>query len=122
MEGYLKHFAGGKFNVFSAGIVAHGLNQRAVSIMLEDGIDVSHHTSNTLDELIGIKPDFVLTVCDNASEHCPVFIGDYVRLHRSFADPAKVVGENAEITAAFRAIRNQIRIAALEIVDELTMS
>src|ERR1044071_873434 len=70
-EGYLRYFSGEKADIYSAGIETHGVNPRAIATMLEDGIDISGHTSNNVDEYRDIAFDYVLTVCDNAKESCP---------------------------------------------------
>lgn len=108
-EGYLKHFAKDKAEIFSAGIEAHGVNPRAISIMKEDGIDISNHTSNTVDEYDGINFDFVITVCDNAREKCPYFPAQVEILHQNFPDPAKARGTEAEIMEEFRWARELIK-------------
>lgn len=72
-DGYLRHFAGDKAEVYSAGVETHGVNPRAIAIMKEDGLDISHHTSNNVNEYTNIPFDYVITVCDNAKERCPVF-------------------------------------------------
>lgn len=72
-EGYLRHFANGKAEIYSAGIETHGVNPRAVATMKEDGLDISKHTSNNIDEYKNIDFDFVITVCDKAKERCPFF-------------------------------------------------
>ena len=72
-EGYLRHFAGEKAEVYSAGVETHGVNPKAIETMKEDGIDISNHTSNHIDEYRNIDFDFVITVCDNAKERCPYF-------------------------------------------------
>lgn len=72
-EGYLRYFSEGMAVVFSAGIETHGVNPRAISVMLADGIDISHHTSNNVNEYLAVKFDFIITVCDHANEVCPVF-------------------------------------------------
>ncbi len=69
-EGYLRHFAKGKAEVYSAGIEKHGVNPKAIAIMKEDDIDISHHTSNNIDEYRDVNLDYVITVCDNAKEQC----------------------------------------------------
>lgn len=107
-EGYLRKFAGTKAEVFSAGIEAHGLNPRAVTAMLEDGVDISGHASNLVSDYDGVKFDYVITVCDNAREHCPYFPG-VRQLHQDFPDPAKATGTEKEIAESFRNVRNQIR-------------
>lgn len=108
-EGYLREFAGEKARVFSAGVETHGLNPRAVAIMKEDGIDISRHTSNHVDEYRDIPFDFVITVCDNAKERCPYFPTKAVKLHKDFPDPAKAMGSEEEIMNEFRRVRNLIR-------------
>jgi thioredoxin type arsenate reductase len=91
-EGYLRKIAGDKAIIYSAGLEAHGLNQLAVKVMLEDGVDISRHTSNTLEDYSQEHFDVLLTVCDHANEHCPVFSSTAVRYHQSFYDPAKHSG------------------------------
>ncbi|GIV32981.1 MAG: protein-tyrosine-phosphatase [Chitinophagales bacterium] len=108
-EGYLRHFSRGKADIYSAGIEAHGVNPRAVEVMLEDGIDISGHTSNHVDEYMHIPFDYIVTVCDHASEQCPIFPGKAQRFHRNFPDPAKATGSEEEIKAAFRKVRDAIK-------------
>ena len=109
-HGYLKKFAGDKANVFSAGIETHGLNPDAVSIMNDDDIDISNHTSNHVDEYGHIDFDFIITVCDHANEHCPFIPNkNALRLHHNFFDPSKVVGNSEERYQAFLKARNEIR-------------
>ncbi len=109
VHGYLEHFLKNKANIYSAGIETHGLNPRAVSIMKEDGIDISHHTSNHVNEYLGIPFDYIITVCDHAYEHCPYIPGNALRIHHSFPDPAKATGSEEQIMEAFRSVRNDIR-------------
>ncbi|MDH7447508.1 arsenate reductase ArsC [Aquimarina sp. 2201CG14-23] len=108
-EGYLKHFVKDNATIYSAGVETHGVNPRAIAIMKEDGIDISNHTSNNLEEYIDIKFDYILTVCDNAKERCPFFPGKAARLHYNFFDPSKVNGTEEEIHTAFTKTRNQIK-------------
>ena len=108
-EGYLRHFAGGRAEVYSAGIEAHGVNPLAVASMKEDGIDISTHTSNTIDEFYGKDFDYVLTVCDNAKENCPFFPTTAQRLHFNFPDPAKAEGTEEEVMEFFAVVRTQIK-------------
>lgn len=115
-EGWLRHFAGGRVDVFSAGIEAHGLNPTAVEVMREAGIDISGHTSKTIDDLDSRDFDIVITVCDNAREQCPYFPARVRQLHHDFPDPAKVRGTREEILTAFRAARDQIRIYCQAVV------
>jgi arsenate reductase len=104
-EGYLRHYAGEKANVYSAGIETHGVNPRAISIMKEVGIDLSNHTSNHVDEYTHINFDFVITVCDNAKERCPYFPTQAEKFHYNFPDPAKASGTEEEIVNEFRRVR-----------------
>ncbi len=108
-EGYLQTFAGDKAEVYSAGIETHGVNPRAIETMKEDGIDISHHTSNNLDEYRNIDFDFVVTVCDNAKERCPFFPTNAKRFHQNFSDPAKATGTEEEIKEQFRQVRQEIK-------------
>ncbi len=104
-EGFLRHYAGEKANVYSAGVETHGVNPRAISIMKEVGIDLSNHTSNHVDEYIHINFDFVITVCDNAKERCPYFPTNAEKFHYNFPDPAKASGTEEEIVNEFRRVR-----------------
>lgn len=108
-EGYLRHFAGDRAEVYSAGVETHGVNPRAVSTMLEDGIDISGHTSNHIDEYKDIDFDFVITVCDNARERCPYFPSKALKFHHNFPDPAKATGTEEEIMNQFRTVREEIK-------------
>lgn len=117
-HGYLQHFAGNKANIYSAGVETHGLNPKAVEVMKEDGIDISHHTSNNVDEYIAIPFDWVITVCDNANERCPYFPGKTQRIHKNFIDPAKATGSAEEVLNEFRAVRDEIKVFAEEFIKE----
>lgn len=108
-EAYLRDFAGEKAEVYSAGVETHGVNPRAIAILKEDGIDISRHTSNHVDEYNDIDFDIVLTVCDNARERCPYFPGKAQKCHHNFPDPAKATGTEEEIMQAFRSVRDQIK-------------
>jgi arsenate reductase len=108
-EGYIRHFHGDVTTVYSAGIETHGVNPRAIAVMAEDGIDISMHTSNHVHEYAHIAFDLVLTVCDHASEQCPVFPGAVKRVHHNFPDPAKARGTEEEIMFAFRTVRDEIK-------------
>jgi arsenate reductase len=105
-EGLLRSAAGDKFDVFSAGTKPVGLNPNAVNAMFETGIDISGHRSKHVDEFANQQFDYVITVCDNAREACPIFPGSAKRIHRSFPDPAAVPAE--EQPEAFRRVRDQI--------------
>ena len=108
-EGYLKYFAKDKAEVYSAGIETHGVNPKAIAIMKEDGIDISHHTSKNVIEYRNIDFDFVITVCDNAKEQCPVFPSKAKQFHHNFPDPAKAQGIENEIMQQFRNVRDEIK-------------
>lgn len=108
-HGYLQRFAGNLAEVYSAGVETHGVNPRAIAIMKEDGIDISHHTSNNVDEYRDLSFDHVITVCDNAKEHCPWFPTTAQKYHHNFTDPAKVTGTEEEVMRAFRQVRDEIK-------------
>jgi arsenate reductase (thioredoxin) len=108
-KGYLRHFAGEKAEIFSAGVETHGVNPKAVATMKEDGIDISAHTSNNVDEYAHIDFDFVITVCDNAKERCPYFPTKAEKIHHDFPDPAKASGSQDQIDSYFREVRNMIK-------------
>lgn len=108
-EGYLRHFAEDRSEIYSAGVETHGVNPNAIATMKEDGIDISHHTSNNIDEYYNIEFDFVITVCDNAKERCPFFPTKAKKFHHNFPDPAKVTGTDEEINEEFRNVRQVIR-------------
>lgn len=109
-HGYLEHFTDSrKVKVFSGGVEIHGVNPKAIAAMKEDGIDISHHTSNNIDEYFGIDFDFVITVCDNAKERCPYFPTKATKFYHNFPDPAKATGTEEEIKAEFRAVRQRIK-------------
>lgn len=117
-EGYLRHFADNTATVYSAGIEAHGVNPRAIETMKEDGIDISRQTSNTVDEYKDLEFDFVITVCDNAKERCPVFPSKAMKLHRNFPDPAKAKGTEEDIREQFRNVREQIKSYCKEFISD----
>ena len=117
-EGYLRHFAPDKAEVYSAGVETHGVNPRAIATMQEDGLDISGHTSNHVNEYQHIDFDFILTVCDNAQERCPYFPTKAQKFHFNFPDPAKASGTEAEIMEQFRQVRNQIKTYCQQFVEE----
>lgn len=115
-HGYLKDFAKDKATIYSAGVETHGLNPNAVKYMMEDGIDISNHTSNHIDEYMDIKFDLILTVCDHANESCPYFPSSAEKIHHNFEDPSKVEGSEVEISSKFREVRDEIKIYCREIL------
>ena len=111
-EGLLRHLgndAGDCFEVESAGTRPSRVRPEAISVMRELGIDISGHRSKPVDEFAGQRFDYVLTVCDNARESCPIYPEHANRLHHSFDDPAAVEGDEEERLAAFRRVRDEIR-------------
>jgi len=108
-EGLLRHDAGDRFEVLSAGTNPGQVRPEAIAVMRELGIDISGHRSKHVDEFAGESFDYVLTVCDNANESCPVYPGHTNRLHRSFDDPAAAQGSEPERLAVFRRVRDEIR-------------
>lgn len=117
-DGYLKHFAGDKAWVYSAGVETHGLNPRAITVMAEDHIDISNNTSNHVNEYLDIQFDYVITVCDNAKEACPFFPGDVERFHYNFPDPAKAVGTDEEIFDEFIRVRDMVKVYCSDFVNQ----
>jgi arsenate reductase len=107
-EGYLRHVAGGQFEAMSAGIEPKELNPIAVEVMGEIGIDISKQTSKDVVTLLGQHVPYVITVCDNAKERCPIFPGTWKFLHWSFEDPAQAAGAHEERLAVFRRVRDEI--------------
>ena len=109
-HGYFEHFThSDKVKIYSAGVETHGVNPKAIAIMKEDGIDISNHTSNNMDEYFDIPFDYVLTVCDNAKERCPFFPTQAQKFHYNFPDPAKAVGTEEEVLNEFRKVRTMIK-------------
>ncbi|GAB2955128.1 arsenate reductase ArsC [Hymenobacter coalescens] len=112
LHGYLQQLLGEAATVRSAGVETHGLNPRAVQVMREDGVDISHHTSNHVDEYATVPFDYIITVCDHAREVCPVFPAAAQQLHHNFPDPARATGTENEILGQFRSVRDQVKAYA----------
>jgi arsenate reductase len=109
-HGYLSHFTNPEqVKVYSAGVETHGVNALAVAMMQEDGVDISKHTSNNVEEYFDIPFDYVITVCDNANERCPFFPTQAVKLHHNFPDPSKAKGTTNEVIEEFRKVRGMIK-------------
>lgn len=117
-EGYLRHFAGDRATIYSAGIETHGVNPKAIEVMAEDHIDISKHTSNHVDEYASIPFDIVITVCDNANEACPFFPGKVERYHENFPDPAKATGTPEAVLNEFRRVRDLIKVYAADFTQQ----
>ncbi|GAB3900487.1 arsenate reductase ArsC [Spirosoma agri] len=130
-HGYLQHFAdvsdhdvldndtagrNRSAQVYSAGVAPHGVNPLAIQVMAEDGIDISHHTSNHADEYIAIPFDYVITVCDNAREQCPIFPSTAKKVHHSFTDP----GHQSDVDplTSFRQVRDEIKAYSRQFIED----
>ncbi len=109
-EGLLRHRAGDRFAAYSAGTEATAVRPPAVGVMAELGIDISGQESKTLDRYLGEPFDAVVTVCDQANEACPVFLGATERLHWSFPDPSRATGTEEEQRAIYRGVRDAIHV------------
>ncbi|HMR56418.1 MAG TPA: arsenate reductase ArsC [Cyclobacteriaceae bacterium] len=117
-EGYLRYFSGTYAEIYSAGVETHGVNPGAIDAMKEDGIDISKHTSNHVNEYSAIDFDFVITVCDNAKERCPYLPGKAIKFHHNFPDPAKTRGTETEVRNQFRYVRQLIKTYCDQFVKE----
>lgn len=109
-EGWARKYWGNEFNVYSAGTKKHGMNERAMKVMKEAGVDISAHYSKTVEELPKVTFDYVVTVCDHAHENCPYFPGGKV-FHVGFQDPpalTKEMKDEEEILAVYRRVRDEI--------------
>jgi arsenate reductase len=118
-EGLLRHEAGDRFDVYSAGTKPSVVRPEAIAVMNEIGIDISGHRSKSVDEFVGKELDYVITVCDNANESCPVFPAKTLRMHWPFADPGSVQGSDEERKAAFRKVRDQVHGRLMVFLSEL---
>ena len=119
-EGFARHLKGDVIEPYSAGIEIHGLNPMAVTAMAEVGIDISGNRSKSINEIMGIAFDYVITVCGHANESCPVFPGKVNRLHKGFDDPpllAKGAKTAEEALVHYRRVRNEIK-AFIETIPE----
>jgi arsenate reductase len=119
-EGFGKKILGDRYEVYSAGLEAHGLNPYAVKVMAEKGIDISGQTSDVIDPELLQKVDYVITLCGHADEHCPITPPHVKRLHWGFEDPAKAEGTEEERWAVFQRVRDEIeaRIRAFAEIEE----
>lgn len=107
-EGLLRNLAGDRFEVASAGVAPTQVRPEAIAAMREIDIDISQHRSKSVDDFAGREFDYVITVCDNANEQCPVFPGNTKRIHWSFEDPAAAKGDEQSRLAVFRRVRDEI--------------
>jgi arsenate reductase len=108
-EGWARHLKADLIEAYSAGTRPIGVSSRAIKVMAEEGIDISMQQSQHLDEFSEIDFDYVITLCDNAAENCPVFTGKAKVLHRPFEDPYFAIGSEEEVMVTFRKVRNEIR-------------
>ncbi len=118
-EGWGNALKGESFNFYSAGTRKHGLNPRAIKVMQERDVDISHHQSNTAEELPEVKMDFVFTVCSDAHENCPFFPGGKI-IHVAFDDPPRLTKEminEEEILSVYRRIRDEIKNMVLDLEE-----
>ena len=115
-HGFLNYYTDESVSIYSAGIEKHGLNTNAIKSMNEVGIDISTQTSNKLDEYLDIDFDFIITVCDNANETCPIFPGNSVKVHKNFKDPTKVLG--GEYGEHFISTRDEIKEFIIQFVNK----
>ncbi|WP_435170963.1 arsenate reductase (thioredoxin) [Paenibacillus glycanilyticus] len=118
-DGFMKLLGGDEFEVYSAGLEAHGLNPKAVQAMKEAGVDISGNTSDVIDVELLNRANYVITLCGHADEHCPVIANEnVVKWHWGFDDPAKATGTEEEIMFQFRAVRDAIHDRIKQFVDE----
>ncbi|MBX3432260.1 MAG: arsenate reductase ArsC [Pirellulales bacterium] len=111
-EGWARSLKGDVIEAYSAGVAAHGMNPHAMAVMAEAGVDLTAQHSKHVDDLAGVEFDYVVTVCDNAAESCPVFRGRARVVHRPFDDPPRLAREAASEEAAlshYRRVRDEIR-------------
>lgn len=112
-EGIANHFLGDRLEAFSAGTGASYVNSGAIKVLGEIGVDISGHRSKNMDEFSGQNFDYVITLCGDANEKCPLFFGGVQRTHLGFSDPAKATGSEEKIMSEFRRVRDEIKDALL---------
>ncbi|MGB2601499.1 MAG: arsenate reductase ArsC [Candidatus Omnitrophota bacterium] len=119
-EGFLRQLGGDRYEAYSAGVNPTEVNPLSVKVMEEAGIDISDQVSQSAAEFTGEEFDWVVTVCDDAKQTCPVFPGEYKKVHWDLKDPAEAEGTDEEILQFFRAIRDQIKTNVLEFLQNNT--
>ena len=119
-EGWARHLKSDVIEAYSAGVWPAGVSSRAIQVMAEAGVDISSHTSDHVDVFKTVDLDYVITLCDNARELCPVFGGNTRMIHRAFDDPTFIIGSAEAITAAFRQTRDQIKAFVETLPESLT--
>jgi arsenate reductase (thioredoxin) len=118
-EGWARHLGGDKIEVYSAGVEAHGLNPRAVATMKEANVDISQHTSKLINPDLLHRADYVITLCGDANDRCPMTPPHVTRLHWGFEDPARATGTEEEVQTKFRDVRNAIRDKIQEFLSDM---
>lgn len=113
-EGIVNHDLGETFQAFSAGTEATSVNTKAIEVMREIGIDLSGHRSKIMDEFAQEKLDYVITLCGDANESCPLFFGGVQRIHLGFGDPSRMTGSDEAVMEEFRRVRDEIRQKLVE--------
>ncbi|WP_067620385.1 arsenate reductase (thioredoxin) [Alicyclobacillus acidiphilus] len=119
-EGWARLLGGDRIEAHSVGVEAHGLNPRAVSVMKEAGVDISHHTSKLIDLEILNLADYAITLCGDANDRCPMTPPYVKRLHWGFEDPAEATGTEDQFQAKIREVRDAIRDRIQTFLDELS--
>jgi len=117
-EGLVNHFLGDRFQAFSAGTEATKVNLLATRVMLELGIDITEHYSKTMDAFAGQPFDYVITLCGDANEKCPLFFGGVRRVHIGFDDPSRLPGSEDEVLPEYRRVRDEIRTRLTHFFEE----
>ncbi len=117
-EGLVNHFLGDRFQAFSAGTEATKVNPLAIRVMAEIGIDISGHRSKTMDEFATQQFDYVITLCGDAFERCPLFFGGVRRVHIGFDDPSRLKGPDKEVLPEYRRVRDEIRSKLQEFFEK----
>ena len=108
-EGLVNHFLGDHFEALSAGTESTRVNRLAIRVMFELGIDMTGHYSKTMDQFVGEKFDYVITLCGDANEKCPLYFGGVQRVHLGFDDPSRLPGSDDEVLPEYRRVRDEIR-------------
>jgi arsenate reductase len=122
-EGWARQLKHEEIIAYSAGIETHGLNPNAVEVMAESGVDISSHQSKHVDDLKDVPFDYVITVCDHASEHCPIFPFQTTVIHNRFDDPPRLAADartEEELLAPYRRVRDEIRAFVATLPESLT--
>ncbi len=109
-EGIITHDFADRVETYSAGTEPHGLNPKAVEVMAEIGIDISANSSDHLDQFKGQLFDYVITLCGDANDKCPLFVGGVKRIHIGFDDPPRATGTDEQVMTAYRRVRDEIRL------------